>query len=160
MKKLIGITIFLAICTMAGCSSGEDLSIDALKESYPDKFGTPIDDSLSNDEQEALGLPSELPFDVDEVKASTVENETEVLYSSSNADQVTVTTTYNPENTLRETDMQITLDSGAIAGVEEGKASTFFEWYEGEENVIYQVAYSNMDEEVRLEKALEIANSI
>ncbi|GGF24410.1 hypothetical protein GCM10010954_24130 [Halobacillus andaensis] len=160
MQKLIAALLVSITFIIAGCSSGEDISLASLKEDHPEAFGKPVEDSLTKEEQESLGLPTELPFNLEDVEASAVEHEVEVNYVSTDADQLTVTTVYNPENNLQESDTRMTLDSGAIAGVTEREASVFFEWYDDEQNVIYQMAYSPMDEENRLEDALDIANSI
>ncbi|MFG6149769.1 hypothetical protein [Halobacillus sp. B23F22_1] len=160
MQKLIAALLVSITFFIAGCSSGEDISLATLKENHPESFGKPVEDSLTKEEQEALGLPAELPFNLESVEASAEEHEVEVDYMSKDADRLTVTTVYNPENNLQEADTRMTLDSGAIAGVTERDASVFFEWYDDEENVIYQMAYSPMDDDNRLEDALEIANSI
>ncbi|WP_431800509.1 hypothetical protein [Halobacillus andaensis] len=160
MKKSITVTLLLLIFMIAGCSSSEDLSLDSLKENYPEAFAKPIEDSLSEDEQKVLGLPSELPFNVEKVEASSVENEAEVNYHSSSGDEVKVITVYNPENNLQEADTRMTLDSGVIAGVTEGDAAVFFEWYDDEDQVVYQMTYTPMEEEDRLERGLDIANTI
>ncbi|MCP3030225.1 hypothetical protein LF817_02585 [Halobacillus sp. A1] len=150
----------LATLTISACSSGADLSIESLKENYPESFGTPVEDNLSSEEQETLGLPSELPFESESIEASVIENEAEIHYQSRNADELTVTTIYNPGNVLQETETRMTLNSGSIAGVDEGEAAVFVEWFDDEDGVIYQMAYSPMEEENRLEKAIDIANSI
>ncbi|MCP3029029.1 hypothetical protein [Halobacillus sp. A5] len=160
MKRNIAAALISVTFIIAGCSSSEDISLASLKENYPEAFAKPIEDSLSENEQEALGLPEEVPFNVDGVEATSVENEAEVRYTSTDADELTVTTIYNPENNLQEADTRMTLESGAIAGVTEGEASVSFEWYDDEDQVIYQVIYAPMEDEERLEDGLDIANSI
>ncbi|WP_173917261.1 hypothetical protein [Halobacillus sp. Marseille-Q1614] len=160
MKKLSAVIFMTAVLFISGCSSDKNLTLEALKETYPDNFGKPVEDTLSESEQEALGLPSELAFTPEEVKAASQEQETEVTYSSDSEKEVLVLTKFNPENNIKTAEEQVTLDSGSVAGIKRGDASVIFEWYDSEDNVIYQFQYTSGDDEKRLEEALEMVNSI
>ncbi|WP_082235025.1 hypothetical protein [Halobacillus massiliensis] len=160
MKRLFPLIFLAAVFLISGCSSDESLTLEKLKEDYPNDFKKPVEDTLSESEQNSLGLPSELAFTPNTVKATSQENETQVVYSSASEKEVKVITTFNPENNIKTASEQITLDSGAVAGVERGDTSVIFEWYESEKNVIHQLQYISGDEETRLEEALEMVNSI
>ncbi|MGP4060845.1 hypothetical protein [Halobacillus sp. H74] len=149
--------IFIAFLFLIACSS-QDLGLEDLKEAHPDSFADPIE-ALSKEEQEKVGLPDEIPFEVASVKATTSEEQVEVIYESSNSENVLVTTLFNPDNILQESELQIPLNSGAVAGVQEKEDYVYIEWYESEADVIYQIEYHGSEEE-RTENAMNIANSI
>ncbi|MGP4075416.1 hypothetical protein [Halobacillus sp. K22] len=155
MKKFL---TFLAVLILAGCSSA-DLALSDLKESYPAAFAEPIE-TLPESKQEQIGLPDDLPFEVKSVEASAAEDEVIVRYQSSKAYNLNVTTLFNPSGEMAETDLQIPLNSGSVAGVREQEEQVFVEWYNSEEDVIYQIEYSAADKEKQTEEAMDIANSI
>lgn len=154
MKRWLMLTglFFLAAC------SSQNLSYEDLTAAYPEDFADPIQ-NLSETQQENLGLPSDMPFEVTMVESSVGENEAEVTYTSDTEQKAVVTTLYSPGNILQESELQVPLDSGALAGVLEKETHVFVEWYEGEEDIIYQVEYYGPAEE-RSEKAVEIANHL
>ncbi|WP_202409773.1 MULTISPECIES: hypothetical protein [Halobacillus] len=154
MKRLFMLTAFLFL---AACSS-QNLSYEDLKAAYPDTFAEPVQE-LSEEQLGNLGLPSDMPFEVTQVSSSTGESEAEVTYTSDSGHKAIVTTLYSPGNILQDSELQVPLDSGALAGVQEKDTHVFVEWYEGEEDIIYQVEYYGPDEE-RAEKAVEIANQL
>ncbi|WP_281974866.1 hypothetical protein [Halobacillus litoralis] len=149
--------LFIAFLFLIACSS-QDLGLGDLKEAHPDSFADPIE-ALSKEEQEKVGLPDEIPFEVASVKATTSEEQVEVIYESSNSEKVLVTTLFNPGNILQESELQIPLNSGAVAGVQKKEDYVYIEWYESEADVIYQIEYHGSEEE-RTENAMNIANSI
>lgn len=156
MKKLF---LLISFFILAGCSSA-DLALSDLKEDYPQSFAEPID-SLSKNKQEKIGLPGEIPFEVTSVSANTSESKVEIIYQSDQSDsRVTVRTIFQPDNILKETDLQVQLNSGATAGVLTEEDSVFVEWYNGEADVIYQIEYQYKSSEEPQVEAIEIANSI
>ncbi|RWZ58197.1 hypothetical protein EQV77_10475 [Halobacillus fulvus] len=160
MKKIVVFAAFLLLF-LAGCSSAS-LGLEDLKEEYPDSFGEPID-TFSAEEQEKIGLPHELPFVVDSVEASTGDNQVTVRYvPSSDAQELTVTTIFSPENILRETELQVPLNNGAVAGVEDEGEQAFVEWYNSDLDVVYQVEFVNnepSEEQTPAQQAVDIANA-
>ncbi|MCA0984083.1 hypothetical protein LCL89_08510 [Halobacillus yeomjeoni] len=155
MKKLILLAMFLLL---VGCSS-QDLALEDLKESYPDSFAKPVD-SLSQRELADIGLPDELPFEVSNVEAEVEDEKVDVHYQSAGSEEVSVRTYFSPENILQESQLQVPLNSGAVAGVQEKEDYVFVEWYESEEDIVYQIKYSGGKKDKRTQQALEIANSI
>ncbi|SFF98186.1 hypothetical protein SAMN05216353_11715 [Halobacillus alkaliphilus] len=156
MKKILVFLAFLIF--LAGCSSA-DLALSDLKANYPNSFAEPID-SLPESKQERVGLPDELPFEVKAVAASAAGKEVTVRYHSTEAHDLTVTTLFDPSGEMAETDLQIPLNSGSVAGVREEKKQVFVEWYNSDEDVIYQIDYSAVDKEKQTQQAMDIANSI
>ncbi|TGB03971.1 hypothetical protein [Halobacillus salinus] len=154
MKKIL---FFVGFLLLVGCSS-QDLGITDLKETYPDTFASGVE-SLTEEQQSKLGLPDETPFTVSSVSAATNDNQTQVEYQSDGSEKLVVTTVYEPGNVLEELDLQLNLNSGAVAGAEEREDSFYMEWYNGEEDVIYQIEYFGNGEEMG-QKTLKIANSI
>ncbi|MFZ0476252.1 MAG: hypothetical protein WAM18_12350 [Halobacillus sp.] len=156
MKK---IHIFLAVLIfLAGCSSA-DLALSDLKTNYPNSFAEPIE-TLPKSKQERVGLPDELPFEVKAVEASAEGKKVTVRYQSTKAHDLTVTTLFDPSGEMAETDLQIPLNSGSVAGVREEEKQVFVEWYNSDENVIYQIDYSAVDKEKQTQQAMDIANSM
>ncbi|SFK22559.1 hypothetical protein SAMN04487936_109111 [Halobacillus dabanensis] len=148
---------FIILLFLAACSS-QSLSFQDLKEAYPDTFAEPVE-SLSEEKQEKVGLPDDLPFEVTNVQAEATEQEVMVHYQSESEEELTVKTLYAPENILQDSELQIPLNSGSVAGVQEKEDYVFVEWYESDLDVIYQLQYYGSTEE-RAEKALEAANAI
>ncbi|MCA0971871.1 hypothetical protein LCM20_14795 [Halobacillus litoralis] len=149
--------VFLGFLLLIGCSS-QDLGVNDLKESYPDSFATGVE-SLSEEQQSKLGLPNDVPFTVSNVAAETEGNETMVEYQSDGSDRLVVTTIYEPGNILQDLENQLNLNSGSVAGAEDRGDSYYIEWYNGDEDTIYQVEYFS-DSEERPQQTLSIANSI
>ncbi|MGI8314879.1 hypothetical protein [Halobacillus mangrovi] len=155
MKKIL-LIVFLFL--LAGCSS-QDLALEDLKEKYPQAFGNSIE-SFSKDQQEKIGLPDEVPFDVSSVEASSDEDRVQVNYQSEGKQKLKVRTIYDPGNILKESDLQVNLNSGAVAGVQEEEDHVYVEWYNNKDDVVYQLEYYGADNEKRTQKAIEIANAI
>lgn len=149
--------LFVTLLFLSACSS-QSLSFQDLKAAYPDTFAQPVE-SLSEEKQEKIGLPDDLPFEVTNVQVETADQEVKVHYQSESEEELTVQTLYEPENILQDSELQIPLNSGAVAGVQEKEDYVFVEWYESDLDVIYQLQYYGPPEE-RSEKALEAANSI
>ncbi|UOR13376.1 hypothetical protein [Halobacillus amylolyticus] len=160
MKVIKRLSVAIAFVLLAGCSSGPDLSLSHLKNLYPETFAAPIE-ALSEEKQQKLGLPQELPFKLQSLEATVEEDEVEVVYQSKTANKALVRTIFNPGSDLEESELQIPLDSGIVAGVQEREDHVFIEWYSGEKDVIYQLEYSSeAKKEERLKQAMEITNSI
>ncbi|CDQ20422.1 hypothetical protein SAMN05192559_105315 [Halobacillus karajensis] len=149
---LFGMLIFLAAC------SSQNLSLEDLKTAYPDTFAQPVEE-LSSEKQEKLGLPEDMPFEVTKVESKVEDQRVQVLYQSSGKEKTEVRTLFAPGNVLEESELQIPLNTGAVAGVQEKKDHIFVEWYDGDLDVIYQIQYYG-PKEGRTEKALEVANAI
>lgn len=148
---------FITLLFLTACSS-QSLSYEDLKEAYPDTFAQPVE-SLSEEKQDKIGLPDNLPFKVTNVQVETADQEVKVQYQSDSEEELTVLTLYEPENILQDSELQIPLNSGSVAGVQEKEDYVFVEWYESNLDVIYQLQYYGPSEE-RAEKALEVANAI
>ncbi|WP_079526565.1 hypothetical protein [Halobacillus hunanensis] len=159
MKSIHRLSLVIFFVLLAGCSSGPDLSLSHLKELYPETFATPIE-SLSQEQQDKLGLPEELPFELKSLKANVNGNETEVIYQSDSSVQALVRTIFDPGNDLEESELQIPLDAGGVAGIQKRDDHVFVEWYNGDYDVIYQLEYTSTNKEKRLKEAMEITNSI
>jgi hypothetical protein len=143
---------------LTGCSSA-NLGLEDLKETYPETFAAPIE-SLEAEKVEKIGLPDDIPFDVASVEAEVEDNTLHVLYEGEGNRQVLVTTIYDPGNNLEEAEWHIPLNNGALAGVSAEEDQVFIEWYNGDDDVIYQVQYVNTNSEDIQAEAIEIANSI
>ncbi|KHE67500.1 hypothetical protein [Halobacillus sp. BBL2006] len=155
LKKIVWLAfLFLLV----GCSS-QDLALEDLKENYPQTFADSIA-SLSEKEQERIGLPDEIPFDVSSVEASSEDNMVEVQYESKGKESLKVRSVFDPGNILEESELQIPLNSGAVAGVQEREDHVYVEWYNSEDNVVYQLEYHSTNKEKRTQQAMEIANAI
>ncbi|MFD2925107.1 hypothetical protein [Halobacillus naozhouensis] len=159
MKVINRLSLVICFILLAGCSSGPDLSLGHLKELYPETFAAPID-SLPQEKQDKLGLPEKLPFDLEALKANVKGSEAEIVYQSKSEVQALVRTIFNPGNNLQESELQIPLDAGGVAGVQKRDDHVFVEWYNGDDDVIYQLKYTSNNKEERLKKAMEITNSI
>ncbi|ARI78329.1 putative periplasmic lipoprotein [Halobacillus mangrovi] len=155
MKKILILAFFFLL---AGCSS-QDLALEDLKEKYPQTFGNSIE-ALSKDQQEKIGLPDEVPFNVASVEASSDEDRVQVHYQSEGKKELKVRTIYDPGNILKESELQVNLNSGAVAGVQEHEDHVYVEWYNNKDDVVYQLEYYGADNEKRTQKAIEIANAI
>ncbi|MBN9655694.1 hypothetical protein J0K78_15580 [Halobacillus sp. GSS1] len=151
------ILLFTTLIFLAACSS-QNLSLEDLKTAYPQTFAQPVED-LSDEKKEKLGLPEDVPFEVTQVESKVEDKRVEVLYLSDGSDKAMVSTLFDPENILQESEMQVPLNSGAVAGVQEKKDHIFVEWYDGDLDVIYQLKYYGPKEE-RAENAMNIANAI
>ncbi|UOQ92566.1 hypothetical protein MUO14_19265 [Halobacillus shinanisalinarum] len=152
--------MIISFVLLVGCSSGPDLSLSHLKELYPEAFATPIE-ALPQEKQQKLGLPQELPFELQSLEAVVEGDEVEVIYQSETTNKALVRTIFNPGNDLEESELQIPLDSGILAGVQEREDHVFVEWYNGDKDVIYQLEYSSeAKKEERLKQTMEITNSI
>lgn len=147
-----GLLLFLSAC------SSQNLSFEDLQQAYPDTFAAPVQ-SLSEDTIDKVALPSTIPFEVTNVQAETEEKEVTVSYQSATDNKAKITTLTEPGNILKESELQVPLNSGAVAGVQEKKDYVFIEWYESDKDVIYQIEYYATKEE-RAEEAIEIAESI
>jgi|GEM_PF-4595964 len=156
MKKTL--TFLAVLIFLAGCSSA-DLALSDLKANYPSSFAEPIE-TLPESKQERVGLPDELPFEVKAVEASAEEKKVTVRYQSAKAHDLTVTTLFDPTGEMAETDLQVPLNSGSVAGVREEEKQVFVEWYNSDEDVIYQIDYSAVDKEKQTQQAMDIANSM
>lgn len=154
MKKIV---VLLGFLFLVGCSS-QNLGINNLKENYPDSFASGVE-PLSEEQQSNLGLPNETPFTVSTVSALTEGNQTQVLYESTGSEKIIVTTIYEPGNILKDFDLNLNLNSGGVAGAEERENSFYMEWYNGKDDIVYQVEYFGPNEEIG-QKTLKIANSI
>ncbi|WP_226585030.1 hypothetical protein [Halobacillus litoralis] len=152
-------TLFLTatFLVLTACSS-QNLDFEDLKTAYPDTFAKPLED-MKETKKNKIGLPDELPFEPSTVKTSAGENKVEVLYSANSSEKAEVTTIYQPGNILQQSELQVPLNTGAVAGVQEKDNYVFVEWYDGDQDVIYQVKYYGPKEE-RSERALTIANAI
>ncbi|MFQ3546125.1 hypothetical protein Q7A53_18750 [Halobacillus rhizosphaerae] len=155
MKKIVFLLFFLIL---AGCSS-DHLGLSDLKEAYPDQVAAPLED-LSQEKQELIGLPDELPFTADDVKANVDKDQVEMNYSSSKKAEVLVRTIFHPDNTIKKAELQIPLNSGAVAGVQEKDDFVYMEWYNNKDDILYQLKYQTPESDKRTQEALEIANSI
>ncbi|MBX0359183.1 hypothetical protein [Halobacillus sp. Nhm2S1] len=149
---LIATLIFLAAC------SSQNLSLEDLKTAYPETFAQPVS-SLSDEKKEKLGLPEDMPFEVTQVESTVEDDRVDILYQSDGSEKAEVSTLYEPGNILQESELQVPLNSGAVAGVQEKEDHIFVEWYDGDLDVIYQLEYYGPEEE-RAEKAMNVANAI
>ncbi|MGV2620497.1 UNVERIFIED_CONTAM: hypothetical protein N8J90_04895 [Halobacillus marinus] len=149
--------LIISLLLLAACSS-QDLGLQDLEEAHPDTFAEPIQ-ALSDSQKERLGLPDKLPFDVSDVQASIDSSTVTIVYGSEKETEAAVHTIYEPGNILQESELQIPLNNGAVAGVQERNDTVFVEWYESDSDVIYQVEYNGTGED-RTEQAMNIANSI
>ncbi|MBA2176492.1 hypothetical protein H0266_16455 [Halobacillus locisalis] len=154
MKKIFALIGFLLL---VGCSS-QDLGMTDLKETYQESFANPIE-SLSEEQQSTIGLPKDIPFSLSSVGATTEDNQVQIEYQSDSSERLLVTTIFQPGNILQDLEQQLNLNSGAVAGAEERNDSFYMEWYNGDQDVIYQVEYFSSEED-RAEQTLNIANSI
>ncbi|UOQ43793.1 hypothetical protein MUN89_18215 [Halobacillus salinarum] len=151
--------LFLAtLLLLAGCSS-DNLSLKDLKEAYPDKVAAPLQ-SLSKEEQDVAGFPEELPFTPKSVKASVDNKQVRMHYQKSEEEKVMVRSIFQPDDIIQESELQIPLNSGAVAGVQEKEDYVFVEWYNSEDDVLYQLEYTSSKKEDRTKRAIDIANSI
>lgn len=151
------VLLFATLIFLAACSS-QNLSLEDLKTAYPETFAQSVD-SLSEEQKEKLGLPEDVPFEVTHVETNVEDEKVEVLYKSNGSEKAVVNTLYKPGNILQESELQVPLNSGAVAGVQEKKDHVFVEWYDGDLDVIYQLEYYGPEEE-RTEKAMNVANAI